>query len=62
VKSSGLHRAGAKWRTFAVLYRGHAHRDKLVEVLKGAQDSVRHQESLDPFASPGPGRHLPIFA
>src|SRR6202045_1176257 len=29
-----LHRAGAKWRTFAVLYRGHAHRDKLVEVLK----------------------------
>src|SRR6267143_896813 len=29
-----LHRAGAKWRTFAVLYRGHAHRDKLVEALK----------------------------
>jgi DNA helicase-2/ATP-dependent DNA helicase PcrA len=29
-----LHRAGAKWRTFAVLYRIHAHRDKLVEVLK----------------------------
>src|SRR5260370_27868029 len=29
-----LHRAGAKWRAFAVLYRGHAHRDKLVEVLK----------------------------
>src|SRR3984893_18522189 len=29
-----LHRAGANWRTFAVLYRGHAHRDKLVEVLK----------------------------
>src|SRR5882757_6543174 len=29
-----LHRAGAKWRSFAVLYRGHAHRDKLVEVLK----------------------------
>ena len=29
-----LHRAGAKWRTFAVLYRTHAHRDKLVEVLK----------------------------
>src|SRR3984893_12962369 len=29
-----LHRAGAKWRTFAVLYRGHAHRTKLVEVLK----------------------------
>src|SRR5579872_753845 len=29
-----LHRAGAKWRTFAVLYRGHAHRDKFVEVLK----------------------------
>jgi DNA helicase-2/ATP-dependent DNA helicase PcrA len=29
-----LHRAGAKWRTFAVLYRGHVHRDKLVEVLK----------------------------
>jgi DNA helicase-2/ATP-dependent DNA helicase PcrA len=29
-----LHRAGAKWRTFAVLYRGHAHRDKLVDVLK----------------------------
>ncbi len=29
-----LHRAGAKWRTFAVLYRGHAHRDKLVETLK----------------------------
>ena len=29
-----LHRAGAKWRTFAVLYRSHAHRDKLVEVLK----------------------------
>src|SRR4029077_11148413 len=24
-----LHRAGAKWRTFAVLYRSHAHRNKL---------------------------------
>jgi ATP-dependent DNA helicase UvrD/PcrA len=30
----GLHRAGAKWRAFAVLYRGHSHRDKLVDVLK----------------------------
>jgi ATP-dependent DNA helicase UvrD/PcrA len=29
-----LRRAGAKWRTFAVLYRSHAHRDKLVEALK----------------------------
>jgi DNA helicase-2/ATP-dependent DNA helicase PcrA len=29
-----LHAAGAKWRSFAVLYRGHAHRDKLVDVLK----------------------------
>jgi DNA helicase II / ATP-dependent DNA helicase PcrA len=29
-----LHHAGAKWRTFAVLYRGHSHRDKLVDVLK----------------------------
>ncbi|MBZ5699805.1 MAG: ATP-dependent helicase [Acidobacteriia bacterium] len=29
-----LHRAGAKWRTFAVLYRSHVHRDKLVEALK----------------------------
>ena len=29
-----LHRAGAKWRAFAVLYRGHAHRDRLVEALK----------------------------
>jgi DNA helicase-2/ATP-dependent DNA helicase PcrA len=29
-----LHRSGAKWRSFAVLYRGHAHREKLVEVLK----------------------------
>ena len=29
-----LHLAGAKWRSFAVLYRGHAHRDKLVDVLK----------------------------
>jgi len=29
-----LHRAGAKWRTFAVLYRSHAHRDKLVDALK----------------------------
>ncbi|MGH9679488.1 MAG: ATP-dependent helicase, partial [Candidatus Acidiferrales bacterium] len=29
-----LHRAGARWRSFAVLYRGHAHRDELVEVLK----------------------------
>jgi DNA helicase-2/ATP-dependent DNA helicase PcrA len=29
-----LHRAGAKWRAFAVLYRSHAHRDNLVEVLK----------------------------
>src|SRR5258707_1795402 len=29
-----LHRAGAKWRTFAVLYRGHTHRDKLVDALK----------------------------
>jgi DNA helicase II / ATP-dependent DNA helicase PcrA len=29
-----LHRAGAKWRTFAVLYRSHVHRDKLVQALK----------------------------
>jgi DNA helicase II / ATP-dependent DNA helicase PcrA len=29
-----LHRAGARWRTFAVLYRSHGHRDKLVDVLK----------------------------
>jgi DNA helicase-2/ATP-dependent DNA helicase PcrA len=29
-----LHRAGARWRAFAVLYRGHAHRDKLVDELK----------------------------
>jgi DNA helicase-2/ATP-dependent DNA helicase PcrA len=29
-----LHRAGAKWRAFAVLYRSHGHRDKLVDVLK----------------------------
>jgi DNA helicase-2/ATP-dependent DNA helicase PcrA len=29
-----LHRAGAKWRAFAVLYRGHAHRDRLVDALK----------------------------
>ena len=32
-----LHRAGAKWRAFAVLYRSHAHRDKLVEALKARQ-------------------------
>ena len=32
-----LHRAGAKWRTFAVLYRGHSHRDKLVDALKAAK-------------------------
>jgi DNA helicase II / ATP-dependent DNA helicase PcrA len=29
-----LHRAGTKWRTFAVLYRSHGHRDKLVDELK----------------------------
>jgi DNA helicase-2/ATP-dependent DNA helicase PcrA len=29
-----LHRAGERWRTFAVLYRTHAHRNKLVEALK----------------------------
>jgi DNA helicase-2/ATP-dependent DNA helicase PcrA len=29
-----LHRAGAKWRAFAVLYRSHGHRDKLVDALK----------------------------
>jgi DNA helicase II / ATP-dependent DNA helicase PcrA len=29
-----LHRAGARWRTFGVLYRTHAHRDRLVEALK----------------------------
>ncbi len=29
-----LHRAGARWRTFAVLYRSHANRDKLVDELK----------------------------
>jgi DNA helicase-2/ATP-dependent DNA helicase PcrA len=32
-----LHRAGARWRSFAVLYRIHAHRDKLVEVLKARE-------------------------
>ena len=50
-----LHRAGAKWRTFAVLYRSHAHRDKLVEALKARKIPVRDQESLDPFAPPGAG-------
>jgi len=29
-----LHAAGAKWRSFAVLYRSHTHREKLVEILK----------------------------
>ena len=29
-----LHRAGARWHSFAALYRSHAHREKLVEVLK----------------------------
>src|ERR1019366_185727 len=29
-----LHRAGAKWRSFAVLYRIHAPRDNLAEALK----------------------------
>src|SRR5665213_10001 len=29
-----LHGAGAKWRSFAVLYRSHSHRDKLVDALK----------------------------
>ncbi len=32
-----LHQAGARWRTFAVLYRSHTHRDKLVEELKRRQ-------------------------
>jgi DNA helicase II / ATP-dependent DNA helicase PcrA len=32
-----LHKAGAKWRTFAVLYRGHSHRDKLVDALKARE-------------------------
>ncbi len=34
VELERLHRAGAKWRSFAVLYRGHSHRDKLVDALK----------------------------
>ena len=29
-----LHRAGSPWRDFAVLYRQHAHRDRLVEELR----------------------------
>ncbi len=29
-----LHRAGAKWRSFAVLYRSHGHRDKLVDASR----------------------------
>ena len=29
-----LHRAGARWHSFTVLYRSHTHREKLVEVLK----------------------------
>jgi DNA helicase-2/ATP-dependent DNA helicase PcrA len=29
-----LHGAGARWRSFAVLYRSHGHRDKLVQALK----------------------------
>ncbi len=32
-----LHGAGARWRAFAVLYRSHGHRDKLVEALKTRQ-------------------------
>src|SRR5246127_5226918 len=30
-----IHRAGRRWRDFAVLYRQHAHRDFLVEELSG---------------------------
>src|SRR3989441_6244731 len=29
-----LHRAGQRWRAFAVLYRMHTHRDRLVEALE----------------------------
>lgn len=32
-----LHRAGSRWRTFAVLYRSHAHRERLVDALKARQ-------------------------
>jgi DNA helicase-2/ATP-dependent DNA helicase PcrA len=32
-----LHGAGARWRAFAVLYRSHGHRDKLVEALQARE-------------------------
>jgi DNA helicase-2/ATP-dependent DNA helicase PcrA len=32
-----LHRSGARWRTLAVLYRKHTHRDRLVEALRQRQ-------------------------
>ena len=32
--SNGSIARGAKWRAFAVLYRSHGHRDKLVDTLK----------------------------
>ncbi len=40
-----LHAAGARWRGFAVLYRAHANRDKLVEELSRLQHSVCNSQS-----------------
>ena len=44
-----LHNAGQRWRTFAVLYRIHAHRDDLVEALqeRGIPFVIRNLTILD---------------
>ena len=47
-KSSGCTRAGPAWRSFAALYRIHAHRNALVEALERARHSLRDPQPHDP--------------
>jgi len=44
-----IHRAGRRWKDFAVLYRQHAHRDHLVEQL--SQRKIRSSSAIFRFSS-----------
>ena len=52
-----LHTASADWRTFAVLYRSHTHRNLLVQELSQAPHSICNPQSFHPGKYFGEGPH-----
>jgi len=51
-----LHAAGHRWKDFAVLYRQHAHRDKIVEELSRRKIPFVISKPVDPRTPLGTGR------